>query len=147
MAVTQLEEGRAEVENQYRRAVRREGNRPAQERIAEVFEIAPRKWRGIGEIPSSGLRLRERYRAFDAGERFQVGIGTVEEPSECIAGLVLQGLKKPFECPAFATRCTPESPLGAPMVSSEGACAAYYLYGRRPHEGSESKLPTAAPGR
>ena len=147
MAVTQLEEGRAEVENQYRRAVRREGNRPAQERIAEVFEVAPRKWRGIGEIPSSGLRLRERYRAFDAGERFQVGVGSVEEPNECIAGLVLQGLKKPFECPAFGARCTPESPLGAPMVSSEGACAAYYLYGRRPHEGSESKLPSAAPGR
>ncbi len=147
MAVTQLEEGRAEVENQYRRAVRREGNRPAQERIAEVFEVAPRKWRGIGEIPSSGLRLRERYRAFDAGEKFQVGVSAVEESSECIAGLVLQGLKKPFECPAFGTRCTPETPLGAPMVSSEGACAAYYLYGRRQHEGSESQLPSAAPGR
>jgi len=147
MAVAQLEQGRAEVENQYRRAVRREGNRPAQQRIAEVFEIGPRKWRGIGEIPASGLRLRERYRAFDAEERFPIGIGPVEESSECIAGLVLQGLKKPFECPAFGTRCTPESPLGAPMVSSEGACAAYYLYGRRPHEGSESELPSAAPGR
>ena len=147
MAVAQLEQGRAEVENQYRRAVRREGNGPAQERIAEVFEVAPRKWRGIGEIPLSGLRLRERYRAFDAGEKFPVGVGTVEESSECIAGLVLQGLKKPFECPAFGTRCTPESPLGAPMVSSEGACAAYYLYGRRPHEGSESELPSAAPSR
>jgi hydrogenase expression/formation protein HypD len=145
MAVAQLEQGRAEVENQYRRAVRREGNRPAQQRIAEVFEVAPRKWRGIGEIPLSGLRLRERYRAFDAEERFPVGVGTVEESSECIAGLVLQGLKKPFECPAFGTRCTPESPLGAPMVSSEGACAAYYLYGRRPHEGSECELPSAAP--
>jgi hydrogenase expression/formation protein HypD len=144
MAVAQLESGRAEVENQYRRAVRREGNRPAQERIAEVFEVAPRKWRGIGEIPSSGLRLRERYRAFDAEQRFEVGIGTVEEPSECIAGIVLQGLKKPFECPAFGTRCTPETPLGAPMVSSEGACAAYYLYGRRKHEGSEFELPGAA---
>lgn len=147
MAVAQLEQGRAEVENQYRRAVRREGNRPAQARIAEVFEVAPRKWRGIGEIPSSGLRLRERYRAYDAEEKFQVGVGTVEESSECIAGLVLQGLKKPFECPAFGTRCTPETPLGAPMVSSEGACAAYYLYERRPHEGSESELPSAAPGR
>jgi hydrogenase expression/formation protein HypD len=147
MAAAQLEQGRAEVENQYRRAVRREGNRPAQQRIAEVFEITPRKWRGIGEIPASGLRLRERYRAFDAEERFPVGIGSVEEPSECIAGLVLQGLKKPFECPAFGTRCTPESPLGAPMVSSEGACAAYYLYGRRRHEGSESELPSAAPSR
>lgn len=147
MAAAQLDQGRAEVENQYRRAVRREGNRPAQQRIAEVFEITPRKWRGIGEIPASGLRLRERYRAFDAEERFPVGIGSVEEPSECIAGLVLQGLKKPFECPAFGTRCTPESPLGAPMVSSEGACAAYYLYGRRRHEGSESELPNAAPSR
>ncbi len=147
MAVAQLESGRAEVENQYRRAVRREGNRPAQQRIAEVFEIAPRKWRGIGEIPLSGLRLRERYRGFDAEDRFQVGVGPVEEPTECIAGLVLQGLKKPFECPAFGTRCTPETPLGAPMVSSEGACAAYYLYGRRKHERSESELPRAAPGR
>jgi len=144
MAVTQLESGRAEVENQYRRAVKREGNRPAQERIAEVFEVAPRKWRGIGEIPSSGLQLRERYRAFDAIERFRVGVESVEEPSECIAGLVLQGLKKPFECPAFGTRCTPETPLGAPMVSSEGACAAYYLYGRHKHERSESELPRTA---
>jgi len=93
MAIAQLEQGRAEVENQYRRAVRREGNRPAQQRIAEVFEVAPRKWRGIGEIPLSGLRLRERYRALDAEERFPVGVGTVEESSECIAGLVLQGLK------------------------------------------------------
>lgn len=147
MAVTQLEEGRTAVENQYRRAVRREGNRAAQERIAEVFEIAPRKWRGIGEIPSSGLRLRSRYAAWDAEIKFQVGATAVDEPKECIAGLVLQGLKKPFECPAFGTRCTPESPLGAPMVSSEGACAAYYLYGRRPHERSESALPSSAPGR
>jgi len=144
MALEQLESGRAEVENQYRRAVKREGNRPAQQRISEVFEIAPRKWRGIGEIPASGLRLRERYRAFDAEERFAVGAAPVEESSECIAGLVLQGLKKPFECPAFGTRCTPETPLGAPMVSSEGACAAYYLYGRHKHEGSESELPSAA---
>jgi len=134
MAVAQLEEGRAEVENQYRRAVRREGNRPAQQRVAEVFEVSPRKWRGIGEIPSSGLRLRERYRRFDAEARFGVVAPGVEEASECIAGLVLQGIKKPPECPAFGTRCTPESPLGAPMVSSEGACAAYYHYGKRHHE-------------
>jgi hydrogenase expression/formation protein HypD len=130
MAVAQLETGRGEVENQYSRAVRREGNRPAQQRIAEVFEVGPRTWRGIGEIPLSGLRLREAYRRFDALSRFPTGVGHVEESSECIAGLVLQGLKKPHECPAFATRCTPEKPLGAPMVSSEGACAAYYLYGR-----------------
>jgi hydrogenase expression/formation protein HypD len=134
LAVAQLEAGRAEVENQYRRAVRREGNRPAQERVAEVFEVGPRKWRGIGEIPSSGLRLRERYRQFEAEARFGVTAAGVEEASECIAGLVLQGIKKPFECPAFGTRCTPETPLGAPMVSSEGACAAYYHYGKRLHD-------------
>ncbi len=95
-----------------------------------MFEVGPRAWRGIGEIPSSGLRLREPYRRFDALTRFPVALGHVEESPECIAGLVLQGLKKPHECPAFAVRCTPEHPLGAPMVSSEGACAAYYLYGR-----------------
>jgi len=133
MAVAQLEDGRAEVENQYRRAVRREGNRPAQQRVAEVFEVSARKWRGIGEIPSSGLRLRERYRRFDAETRFGVAEAGIEEAGECIAGLVLQGIKKPFECPAFGARCTPETPLGAPMVSSEGACAAYYHYGKRPH--------------
>ena len=130
MALAQLETGRAEVENQYSRAVRREGNRPAQQRILEVFEVSPRTWRGIGDIPSSGLRLREPYRRFDALARFPTALGHAEESSECIAGLVLQGLKKPHECPAFAVRCTPERPLGAPMVSSEGACAAYYLYGR-----------------
>ena len=114
--------------------MRREGNRAAQQRIGEVFEVSPRKWRGIGEIPSSGLRLRERYRNFDAQARFGLATPPVEESGECIAGLVLQGIKKPIECPAFATRCTPETPLGAPMVSSEGACAAYYQYGKRPHD-------------
>jgi hydrogenase expression/formation protein HypD len=136
MAVAQLESGRAEVENQYARAVRRTGNRPAQERIAEVFEVMRRAWRGIGEIPSSGLRLREAYRPFDAESRFAVEIGHVEESSECIAGLVLQGLRKPYECPAFGTRCTPDTPLGAPMVSSEGACAAYFHFGRRREDGN-----------
>jgi hydrogenase expression/formation protein HypD len=131
LAVAQLEGGRAEVENQYARAVRREGNRKAQQLIAEVFEISPRCWRGIGEIPSSGLRLREPYRAFDAELRFPEAASEAAESQECIAGAVLQGLKKPHECPAFAVRCTPESPLGAPMVSSEGACAAYYRYGRK----------------
>ncbi len=130
MALVQLESGRAEVENQYRRSVRREGNRPAQERIREVFEVSPRAWRGIGEIPASGLGLREPYRRFDALARFPVAPGRAEEAGDCIAGLVLQGLKRPQECAAFAARCTPERPLGAPMVSSEGACAAYYLYGR-----------------
>lgn len=131
MCVKQLEEGRAEVENQYARSVRREGNRPAQELIREVFEVVPRKWRGIGEIPQSGLGLREPYREFDAERRFALTTGDVEEASECISGLILQGAKKPHECPAFGMRCTPEHPLGATMVSSEGACAAYFKY-RRP---------------
>ena len=131
MAVVQLEEGRAEVENQYSRAVRRQGNVTARQRMSEVFEVSERAWRGIGDIPRSGLRLRPEFRAFDALDRFPCALGRVRESAECIAGLVLQGLNKPFECPAFAVRCTPETPLGAPMVSSEGACAAYYLYGRR----------------
>jgi len=130
MAVVQLEAGRAEVENQYSRAVRRQGNRPAQQLILEVFEVSPRAWRGIGTIAASGLRLREPYRRFDALAKFATAAVPVAESGECIAGEVLQGIKKPYECPAFALRCTPENPLGAPMVSSEGACAAYYLYGR-----------------
>ena len=134
MTVAQLESGRAEVENQYSRAVTREGNRAAQKVVAEVFEVADRRWRGIGEIPGSGLRLREAYRRFDAEERFALAARGVVESPECISGLVLQGLKKPYECPAFGSKCTPERPLGAPMVSSEGACAAYYLYGRHRHE-------------
>ena len=131
MCVKQLEEGRAEVENQYARSVRPEGNRPAQELIREVFEVVPRKWRGIGEIPQSGLGLREPYREYDAERRFALATGSVEEASECISGLILQGAKKPTDCPAFGTRCTPEHPLGATMVSSEGACAAYFKYRRR----------------
>ncbi len=131
MVVQQLESGRAAVENQYVRSVRREGNRPAQELIRKVFKVVPRKWRGMGEIPQIGLGLREPYAAFDAEKRFGVADRRVEEPSECMSGLVLQGLKKPHECPAFGTRCTPEHPLGATMVSSEGACAAYYRYRRR----------------
>ena len=131
LCVKQLEEGRAEVENQYARSVRREGNRPAQELVREVFEVVPRKWRGIGEIPQSGLGLREPYREFDAERRFALVTGSVEEASECISGLILQGAKKPTDCPAFGTKCTPEHPLGATMVSSEGACAAYFKYRRR----------------
>ena len=130
MCVKQLEEGRAEVENQYARAVRREGNVRAQETIREVFEVVPRKWRGIGEIPRSGLGLRDRYRSFDAEARFDVADRIIDEPRECISGLILQGLQKPNECSAFGTVCTPEHPLGATMVSSEGACAAYYRYRR-----------------
>jgi hydrogenase expression/formation protein HypD len=131
MCVKQLEDGRAEVENQYARSVRREGNRPAQELIREVFEVVPRRWRGIGEIPQSGLGLREPYREFDAERRFALTTGSVEEATECISGLILQGAKKPTDCPAFGTKCTPEHPLGATMVSSEGACAAYFKYRRR----------------
>jgi hydrogenase expression/formation protein HypD len=131
MCVKQLEEGRAEVENQYARAVRPEGNRPAIEQIREVFEISPQTWRGIGVIPASGLRLRPQYGQFDAAERFGVSGITAEEPAECIAGEVLQGHKKPHDCPAFGIHCTPERPLGAPMVSTEGSCAAYYRYRRQ----------------
>lgn len=130
MTVRQLESGRAEVENQYARSVRREGNQPAQELMRRVFKIVPRKWRGVGEIPQSGLGLADAYRAFDAEKKFGLADHHVEEPAECVAGLVLQGLKKPHECPAFGTRCTPEHPLGATMVSNEGACAAYYRYRR-----------------
>jgi hydrogenase expression/formation protein HypD len=129
-AVAQLEAGRAEVENQYRRVVRREGNQFARRLMLDVFEVSPRAWRGIGEIPASGLRLRPAFREFDAEARFPLSVGPVEEAAECIAGLVLQGMRKPHECTAFGIRCTPEKPLGAPMVSSEGACAAYYRYGR-----------------
>jgi hydrogenase expression/formation protein HypD len=131
MVVRQLEEGRAEVENQYARCVRREGNQRAQELFRRVFMVVPRKWRGIGEIPQSGLGLRPEYSEFDAERRFGLADYTVAESTECVSGLVLRGVRKPFECPAFGTRCTPEHPLGATMVSSEGACAAYYRY-RKP---------------
>jgi hydrogenase expression/formation protein HypD len=128
MCVAQLEEGRHEVENQYSRSVRREGNLPAQKLMIEVFTVTARKWRGVGEIPKSGLGLRMEYAAFDAEKRFGMEEYTAPESAECIAGLVLQGLRKPKECPAFGKKCVPEKPLGAPMVSSEGACAAYYRY-------------------
>jgi hydrogenase expression/formation protein HypD len=127
MCVKQLEEGHCEVENQYARSVRKEGNLPAQELVSRVFKVVPRKWRGVGEIPISGLGLTEEYEQFDAEKRFAVAAYTAEEPAECISGLILQGIKKPNECPAFGTRCTPEHPFGATMVSSEGECAAYYL--------------------
>lgn len=135
MCVKQLEAGRHEVENQYARSVRREGNPAALRQVEEVFERIPKKWRGIGQIPDSGLGLRERYAVFDAERRFAVSQITAEESSECISGEVLQGHKKPHDCPAFGVHCTPERPLGAPMVSSEGACAAYYRYRRRKSEG------------
>ncbi|MBL8798949.1 MAG: hydrogenase formation protein HypD [Planctomycetia bacterium] len=129
--IAQLEAGKHEVENQYARAVRPEGNLPARQLLQEVFEFVPRCWRGLGELPASGLGLRKAYVRFDAEKRFGLTCTVAEPASECIAGLVLQGIKKPHECPAFGTRCTPEAPLGAPMVSTEGACAAYYRY-RRP---------------
>ena len=131
MCIEQLEEGRAELENQYARVVRSEGNPAAREQINRVFTTVPRKWRGIGEIPMSGWALQSEYRRFDADERFHLQQLTVDEPSECIAGAVLQGHLKPHDCQAFGTSCTPEHPLGAPMVSAEGACAAYYRYRRQ----------------
>lgn len=130
LCVRQLEAGRAVVENQYSRSVRRQGNGTAQQLIRKVFQVVPRQWRGLGEIPQSGLALREEYAEFDARKRFPT-VASDSRPqttTECVSGLVLQGILKPHDCPAFGTRCTPEHPLGAPMVSSEGACAAYYRY-------------------
>ncbi len=132
LCVRQLEQGRAEVENQYARVVRPEGNSHAQALIERVFTVSPRTWRGLGEIPQSGFTLSPAYADFDAERRFELDSGVTEEASECIAGKVLQGTRSPLNCSAFATRCTPQHPLGAPMVSSEGACAAYYRYRRRP---------------
>ena len=138
MLVAQLEGGRAEVENQYIRSVRREGNQPAQRLLDEVFEPCDRKWRGIGSIPMSGLRLRAEFAAHDAEQIFEVSGVTAEEPAECISALVLQGLKRPTDCAAFGTRCRPETPMGAPMVSSEGACAAYYQYRRHSSQSEDT---------
>jgi hydrogenase expression/formation protein HypD len=133
LAVRQLEGGEASVENPYSRVVRREGNAKAQEIVRDVFEVADQNWRGIGIISGSGLSLRPAYRRFDAMSLLDVPPTPTVSESRCISGLVLQGLKKPYECPSFGTACTPESPLGAPMVSSEGACAAYYMYARHKH--------------
>ncbi|MGA7989973.1 MAG: hydrogenase formation protein HypD [Thermoanaerobaculia bacterium] len=130
MAVDALESGRIGVENQYVRTVSRDGNPAARAVVNEVFEPCDRAWRGIGVIPQSGYRLRAEYAPFDATLKFDVEAITTEEPKECIAGEIMQGLKRPSACTAFGTRCTPEHPLGAPMVSSEGACAAYWLYAR-----------------
>ena len=131
LCIRQLEEGRSEVENQYSRIVRRDGNRPAQDALTRVFVAKPQRWRGLGEIPASGLGFAPAYERFDALHRFPDIVVAPERIGDCISGEVLRGLKKPGECPAFGTRCTPENPLGATMVSSEGACAAYYRY-RRP---------------
>ena len=128
MTIKQLEEGRHEVENQYSRIVRSHGNIPAIKTLEEVFDVSPRVWRGIGEIPESGYELNSSFVKFDARKKFNLSASHVAENPECIAGQVLKGIKKPMECPNFGTKCTPENPLGAPMVSSEGACAAYYHY-------------------
>lgn len=128
MCVLQLEEGKSEIENQYARAVDREGNKKAQDIMHKVFEICDRKWRGIGEIKESGFKIREEYKEFDAEAKFGLVGYSIEESKECKSGLILQGLIKPVDCPAFGNKCTPEHPLGATMVSSEGACSAYYLY-------------------
>src|SRR5262249_23245933 len=132
MVLGQLESGRCEVENQYARSVRREGNRAAQRVVGEVYEVCDRDWRGLGVLPRGGLRRRPEYHDFDAASRFPLPAFAARDPEECKSGLVLQGRLRPDECPSFGTRCTPEHPLGAPMVSSEGACAAYWKYGRNP---------------
>ena len=130
MLVEQLEDVRAVLQNQYARSVSHAGNLPAQQIMQSVFEVCDRKWRGIGSIAQSGYRLRPEFAAFDAEQVFEMEEGGVREPAECISALVLQGRKKPPDCSAFGVRCTPERPLGAPMVSAEGACAAYYQYRR-----------------
>ncbi len=142
MCVLQLEAGRAEVENQYARSVRRTGNAAAIALLRDVFEVVGRKWRGLGALPRSGLGLRGRYRVLDAERRFGVEGIEATESSECRSGLVLRGQIKPAECASFGAGCTPETPLGAPMVSDEGACAAYFRYRRRSAVGTSGSLET-----
>jgi hydrogenase expression/formation protein HypD len=153
MTVRQLEQGRWEVQNQYPRVVKRDGNRIAQDLLNQVFEVNDRKWRGVGSIPKSGYKLRYEMRDYDAERIFEVEEIDTKESEICISGLVLRGVKKPHDCPAFGKQCTPEHPLGATMVSAEGACAAYYAYGRHLEEheyrsskkkGAEVEQPTAA---
>ena len=144
--VQQLEAGRAEMENQYGRAVRQEGNPAAKSLIDDVFEVCDHKWRGVGAIPQSGYRLRPQFYDHDAEHIFDVESVNTQESTVCISGLILQGLKKPHDCPAFGKQCTPQNPVGATMVSSEGACAAYFVHGR--HQRSQpdvlaSVLPLA----
>jgi hydrogenase expression/formation protein HypD len=130
MVVRQLESGHAEVENQYSRILGRDGNQAAQKLVNNVFEVCDRRWRGVGWIPKSGYKLRWEFRDHDAERLFELKEIDTQEPAECISGQILKGIKKPHDCPAFGTRCTPQRPLGATMVSAEGACAAYYAYGR-----------------
>jgi hydrogenase expression/formation protein HypD len=134
MVVRQLEKGKAEVENQYSRVLSRSGNQAAQLLMGKVFTVSNRKWRGVGTIPKSGYQLSEDFADFDAERRFCVEAIDTAEPAVCIAGEILQGIKKPHDCPAFGTACNPQHPLGATMVSAEGACAAYYAYGRHLNE-------------
>ncbi len=141
MTVQALEQGKVGVENQYSRAVTREGNLPAQRILSEVFDVCDRPWRGIGVIPASGLVLKPELELFDASRRFPLEGPKPVEPPVCIAGRILRGLARPHECPAFGGRCTPERPLGAPMVSSEGACAAYFRYGRDGGSMAEEGVP------
>ena len=145
LAIRQLEDGRAEVENAYSRAVRREGNPASKALIEEVFEVCDRKWRGVGNIPRSGLRLTPAYATFDAEQRFAVGAIETQEPAVCISGDILRGVRKPHDCPAFGVACTPMNPLGATMVSAEGACAAYYAYGRHLQAAPVTVKRTGAP--
>jgi hydrogenase expression/formation protein HypD len=129
--VRQLESGRAEVENAYSRAVRAEGNAPARAIVEQVFSVSDRDWRGLGMIPASGLAVKPEFAAFDAARKFTIPVPRGHDSGVCISGEIMRGVKKPLDCPAFGTRCKPEHPLGAPMVSSEGACAAYYRYRNR----------------
>ncbi len=131
MIVRQLNAGRAEVENEFTRAVTREGNAKAKRLVAEVFELRRSfEWRGLGEVPYSALKIKERYRRFDAEARFGIGMRAVPDHKACECGAILRGVKRPEDCKLFATACTPENPMGSCMVSSEGACAAHYSYGR-----------------
>jgi hydrogenase expression/formation protein HypD len=136
-------DGTPVVDNQYGRSVRADGNPAAQKLVGDVFEVCDRSWRGIGTIAKSGYRLRDEYREQDAEARFDVNGIAPREPPECISGLVLRGLRKPHDCPAFGSRCTPDHPLGATMVSSEGACAAYHTYGRT---SARTRLPIVENG-
>jgi hydrogenase expression/formation protein HypD len=147
MSIRQLEEGRACVENQYSRVLDRAGNLPAQKVVSQVFEIGDRKWRGIGTIPMSGYHLRDEFARHDAEKLFEVDEIATLEPEICISGLILRGIKKPHDCPAFGRLCSPQHPLGATMVSAEGACAAYYAYGRHLNpQGTDAQLQIASSG-
>ena len=146
MTIKQLEDGRATVENQYSRILNRQGNLSAQQLIGKVFEVGDRKWRGIGSIPMSGYHLRDEFSRHDAEKLFDVAEIATLEPAICISGEILRGLKKPHDCTAFGAACTPQHPLGATMVSAEGACAAYYAYGRHLNPQGADKLHHIVPG-